>query len=105
MTPRRGARVSREAELRRRSFASIASLLLATFLTACGAPTASPGSAGLASSPAQTADPQSRWDQTLQAAKGEGKVVVVTHTNLYYQKMVQAFGEKYPDIQVAQVAQ
>jgi len=71
----------------------------------CASPTAAPGSSGLASNQAQSTDPTTRWDKTLQAAKGEGKVVVVTHTNLYYQKVVQAFAEKYPDIQIEQVAQ
>ena len=33
-----------------------------------------------------------------------GKVVVVTHTNLYYRDQIQKFNEKYPDIQVEHVA-
>ena len=80
-------------------------VLFGALLAACGSPTAAPGSAGLASGTAQNADPQSRWDQTVQAAKTEGKVVVVTHTNMYYKKTIEAFSAAYPDIQVEQVAQ
>src|SRR4051794_23870375 len=78
--------------------------LLLLLVGACNAPTGSPPSATLAAPPVPGTDAQTRWEQTLAAARQEGKVVLVTHTNLYYRQVVQKFQEKYPDIQVEQVA-
>jgi ABC-type Fe3+ transport system substrate-binding protein len=79
-------------------------MLLVALLCACGAPTGAPGSAGLARTENQGADWQAQWDQTLAAAKREGKVTVVTHTNLYYRAAIDKFSQKYPDIEVEHVA-
>jgi len=74
-------------------------------LMACTAPpTGAPTGGGLAAPADQGTDWQARWDRTLEAAKKEGKVVVVTHTNLYYRDQIQKFNEKYPEIQVEHVA-
>jgi len=73
-------------------------------IAACGGKTGAPPTGGLAAPARESDDPQARWAKTLDAAKQEGKVVVVTHTNLYYQKEIEKFGEKYPDIPVEQVS-
>jgi ABC-type Fe3+ transport system substrate-binding protein len=79
---------------------------LTVFLTACSqAP--SPGVAPPSSSSSGSKEPegaQAKWEQTLQAARKEGAVVVVTHTNLLYREIVDKFKEKYPDIQVEHVS-
>lgn len=81
------------------------SVLAATLvaLMACSAPspstTSPPAPAGKAPE-----GPQAKWEQTLQAARKEGSVVVVTHTNLLYRETLQRFREKYPDIAVEHVA-
>jgi ABC-type Fe3+ transport system substrate-binding protein len=79
-------------------------LLGIALLTACTAPTAAPPNAPLAATPTGNTDPQVRWNTTLEAARREGNVVVVTHTNQYFQQLIQKFREQYPEIQVEQVA-
>jgi ABC-type Fe3+ transport system substrate-binding protein len=76
---------------------------LAVFLTACSqvpAPASAPASTG--SKEPESA--QAKWEQTLQGARKEGAVVVVTHTNLLYRDLVEAFKSKYPDIAVEHVS-
>jgi ABC-type Fe3+ transport system substrate-binding protein len=41
-----------------------------------------------------------KWEATQAAAKKEGKVVWVTHTDLVYKEMAQDFQKAYPDIQL-----
>ena len=64
---------------------------LTVFLTACSqAP--SPGVAPPSSSGSK--EPEGvpgEVEQTLQAARKEGAVVVVTHTNLLYRDLIEAF--------------
>ncbi len=71
--------------------------LLALGLVAC-APAAAPQGAAPAGSGAN------KWEETLAAAKKEGKLVVVTHTDLYYRAVIDAFQKAYPEIQVEHVA-
>ncbi len=82
----------------------VAALLTLVLMSACGAPAGAPGSANLASSADPGITPQARWEQTLAAAKQEGKLVIVTHTNLYYRRTVEKFQERYPEIEVEHVA-
>jgi len=85
--------------------ALVVSLVLAqALLSACNPPTGAPAGGGLSAPPDPNADAQTRWTQALDAAKSEGKVVVVTHTNLYYREIIDKFNAKYPDIPVEQVA-
>ena len=76
------------------------SLLTAAGLafTAC-APAAAPEASAPAAPPATN-----NWEQTVAAAKKEGKVVVVSHTDLYYREGIAAFQKAYPEIQVEHVA-
>lgn len=76
-------------------------VFLLALLGGCAAP--APTGGGLAATGDPGVDWQARWEQTLQAGRKEGKVVVVTHTNLYYREQLQKFNEKYPDIQVEHV--
>jgi hypothetical protein len=78
-------------------------VLLCALLGACAPQTGAPGGASLVTTADPSADWQARWEQTVQAAKREGKVVVVTHTNLYHREQIQKFNEKYPEIQVEHV--
>jgi len=85
--------------------ALVVSLVLAVaLLSACNPPTGAPAGGGLAAPPDPGVDAQTRWSKALDAAKSEGKVVVVTHTNLYYREIIEKFQAKYPDVPVEQVA-
>ncbi len=66
-----------------------------TLLTACA-----PAAAPTGGPPSAEGDPQTRWAQTLAAAKKEGKLTISTNTSLYYAETVKKFAEKYPEIQV-----
>ncbi len=79
-------------------------VFLLALLSACGNPTGAPGSAGLVRTEDQGGDWQAQWNQTLDAAKREGKLTVVTHTNLYYRAAIDKFSQKYPEIEVEHVA-
>jgi len=79
-------------------------LLIIGLLCACSAPTGTPGAAGLARQENQGADTQALWDRTVESAKREGKVTVVTHTNLYYRAAIDKFAQKFPEIEVEHVA-
>lgn len=68
--------------------------VLALGLAACA-----PGAAPAPSGPA-AGDGADKWQTTLAAAKNEGKVVWVTHTDMVYREMAQDFSKKYPDIQL-----
>lgn len=61
------------------------------------APAAKDAPAAGAATPSQAA-------QMLEAAKKEGSVTIVTHTNLSYRDLINAFKAKYPDIQVEHVS-
>ena len=89
-----------------RTVITLGVVLLLAILAACtpAPPTGGQPAGNLAAPADQGADPMARWNQTLAAAKQEGKVVVVTHTNLYFRDQIQKFSEKYPDIQVEHVA-
>jgi iron(III) transport system substrate-binding protein len=69
-----------------------------------GGPAPSASGQGQPAGSDTTADPMARWNQTFAAAKTEGKVVVVTHTNLYYRDQIEKFQAKFPEIQVEHVA-
>lgn len=86
-----------------RSMGFVAMAALATTIAACSpaAPAAPAAPSGAGKEGANTA---SQWEQTVQAAKKDGSVVVVTHTNLLYRELVERFKEKYPDIGVEHVA-
>ena len=79
-------------------------IVFVALLCACSGPTGTPGAAGLARSDNQGADWETLWNRTVDAAKREGKVTVVTHTNLYYRAAIDRFSQKYPDIEVEHVA-
>ncbi|HZU05412.1 MAG TPA: hypothetical protein VFB73_05525 [Chloroflexota bacterium] len=93
----------------RRRLASGTLSALALLLSACVAAAPGPGAAGTTAAPAVSAsapegDWQTRWNRVLEAAKQEGKVVVVTHTDLLYRQLLERFRQKYPDLQVEHVA-
>ena len=69
---------------------------------AAASPSAAPSTAPTAV-PATKDGAGAQWEQTLQAARKEGSVTVVTHT-ICYRETVQKFQEKYPDISVEHVA-
>jgi iron(III) transport system substrate-binding protein len=77
-------------------------LVLMSLLAACS-PAAAPPAAPT-SAPAAKEGAGAQWEQTLQAARKEGSVTVVTHTNLLYRETIARFSEKYPDISVEHVA-
>jgi len=76
-------------------------VLAAAFILACAPGAISPGDTG---GVVTEGDWKARWEQTLASAKREGKVTVVTHTNLYYREMIGKFQEQYPEITVEHVA-
>src|SRR5687767_262735 len=85
----------------RRRLKSAATWMLGLFLMACAPQTGAPAALVTTADPA--ADWQARWEQTVQAAKREGKVTIVTHTNLYHREQIAKFQERYPEIQVEHV--
>jgi iron(III) transport system substrate-binding protein len=76
---------------------------LALVLTACSQ-SPSPGAAPPSTASKDAESPQAKWEQTLQSARKEGAVVVVTHTNLLYRDLIEAFKAKYSDIAVEHVS-
>jgi ABC-type Fe3+ transport system substrate-binding protein len=100
----------------RRSFGLVASIALAVVVAACSQPSpAAPAKdsapAAKEAAPAQPAASKDapaaasntgtpKADEMLAAAKKEGSLTLVTHTNLLYREVVNKFKEKYPDIQV-----
>ena len=76
-------------------------IVLTGLVLACAPGAMEPGASG---GPATEGDAKTRWEQTVASAKREGKVSVVTHTNLHYREMIQKFQEKYPEIVVEHVA-
>lgn len=74
------------------------------------APSASPPTAAPAPPTTAAAKPdtksepraawQDEWDKTIAAAKQEGRITLVTHPGTDYQRLVQLFQEKYPEIKV-----
>ncbi|MEK7215794.1 MAG: extracellular solute-binding protein [Chloroflexota bacterium] len=91
----------------RRAFLRVGSLAGAAALAAACAPTTttppSPpaGGAPAPGAPAPAAPSwQKEWDDTVTAAKKEGKLVVVTSVGASYREAVGEFQKAYPDIQV-----
>ena len=68
--------------------------LVAAAMAAC-APSAAP-EAGTVT----TGDGGDKWEAAVAAAKKEGKLVWVTHTDLVYREMAQDFQKAHPDIQL-----
>lgn len=64
------------------------------------APTSAPAAAAPAAPKAAAKDPMAEWDALVQAAKGEGKVVVNTFPGSGYRATMTAFEEKFPGITV-----
>ncbi|MFN0072128.1 MAG: hypothetical protein ACKVVP_11645, partial [Chloroflexota bacterium] len=100
-----------------RTVGFLATLALALVVAACSqpAPAASPTAkpaAAAKDAPASKDAPAVKdapaaanpADAMLQAAKKEGSVTVVTHTNLSYRELMTAFKAKYPDLQIEHVA-
>src|SRR5215210_6756346 len=86
-------------------FRAIRPLTLCAVITALAAcapsqSTSAPPSGSSGEKPGSAAS----WEQTVQDAKKEGSVVVVTHTNLLYRDTIAKFKERYPDIQVEHVS-
>lgn len=79
------------------SWFRLTALLLITLLAglACA-----PGATPTTDAPAGDAT----WEKTLEAARKEGKVVVVTHVNEYLREMMPDFEKAYPGIKVEHVA-
>jgi iron(III) transport system substrate-binding protein len=88
-------------------FAAVA--VVVGLLGACGPASSAPRAAAVPSPPpanasGREADGPTRWDQLVQAAKQEGKVVVVTHTDLLYRSLLERFRQRYPEVQVEHLA-
>src|SRR5438309_831182 len=90
---------------RRRLFGAGASMGAAAVAAACApaaAPAPLPAPAAPAAAPAGNAAStwQREWDETVAAAKKEGKVVVATLSGTGYRQGIDAFQKAFPDITV-----
>jgi len=96
-----------------RSFGLAASIALGVVVAACGQPSPASAPAKESAPAAKEAAPAAKAkdapaaatgtakaDEMLAAARKEGSLTIVTHTNLLYRDVVSKFKEKYPDIQV-----
>jgi iron(III) transport system substrate-binding protein len=85
-------------------------LVITTACSSAPAPEPTASKASATAAPASKAEPsaaapskeawQAEWDKTLAAAKQEGKITLITHPGTDYQRLVQLFQEKYPEIKV-----